>query len=315
MLDWFIKYRFSFTLALLFHAFVFAFLFVRWQPEAEKTKKIVLKPGDVIEASVVPQQLYQQKRELVERQKAEEKRKKELARKKAEEKRKKELARKKAEEKRKKELARKKAEEKRKKELARKKAEEKRKKELARKKAEEEKRKKELARKKAEEERRKKELARKKAEEERRKKELARKKAEEERRKKELARKKAEEQRRREAEAQRQRELAAEEARLAAERERREKGLVDRYVRLIQNKIARNWITPASVRQKLKSTLEIRMTPGGEVVQVQVIRSSGNYAFDRATEQAVRRASPLPVPKDAKLFNKNFRKLTINYEK
>ncbi len=39
------------------------------------------------------------------------------------------------------------------------------------------------------------------------------------------------------------------------------------------------------------------------MVDARVIRGSGNAAFDRSAEGAVRKASPLPLPTDAKLFS------------
>ena len=45
-----------------------------------------------------------------------------------------------------------------------------------------------------------------------------------------------------------------------------------------------------------------RMLESGEVVQAIIVKSSGNVAFDRSVEQAVLRASPLPVPRDPSLF-------------
>ena len=42
--------------------------------------------------------------------------------------------------------------------------------------------------------------------------------------------------------------------------------------------------------------------PGGEVSQVEVMQSSGNATFDRQAENAVRKAAPLPVPANPRLF-------------
>jgi colicin import membrane protein len=44
--------------------------------------------------------------------------------------------------------------------------------------------------------------------------------------------------------------------------------------------------------------VEVRLGPGGVVLAAQVVRSSGNAAFDRSAETAVRRADPLPMPDD-----------------
>jgi colicin import membrane protein len=46
------------------------------------------------------------------------------------------------------------------------------------------------------------------------------------------------------------------------------------------------------------------MLPGGEVADVRIVQSSGNEIFDRQAEAAVKKASPLPVPADPRLFEK-----------
>jgi colicin import membrane protein len=46
----------------------------------------------------------------------------------------------------------------------------------------------------------------------------------------------------------------------------------------------------------------VRQIPGGEVVEVRIVQSSGNAAFDQSVERAVLKASPLPRPRDPSLF-------------
>ena len=189
-------------------------------------------------------------------------------------------------------------------------AEKKRQSELAlKKKAEaEKKRTEEEARKKAEaEKQRKEEEARKKAEaEKKRKEEEARKKAEaEQKRKQEEARKKAEQEL--------QARLAAEQAREAAQRQSAMQRMVDEYVLYIQEKVQRSWIRPPSSGSELSCTVEVRLIPSGEVIDAQIVRSSGNPAFDRSVEAAVFKASPLPVPPDPDVMEQ-FRSLRFEFK-
>jgi colicin import membrane protein len=53
----------------------------------------------------------------------------------------------------------------------------------------------------------------------------------------------------------------------------------------------------------------VEQIPGGEVTGIEVVRSSGNHAFDRSVEAAIRKASPLPQPKDPSVFAR-----VINFE-
>ena len=51
--------------------------------------------------------------------------------------------------------------------------------------------------------------------------------------------------------------------------------------------------------------MRVSQSPGGEVVKVQIIESSGNRAFDNSVENAVLKSSPLPLPKDTGLFRRD----------
>jgi colicin import membrane protein len=59
--------------------------------------------------------------------------------------------------------------------------------------------------------------------------------------------------------------------------------------------------------QGLKCTIQVKLLSSGEVMDAVVVSSSGDPVFDRSAENAVRKASPLPVPQDKELFNKQFR--------
>jgi colicin import membrane protein len=177
------------------------------------------------------------------------------------------------------------------------------------------------------EQQRQQEDAQRKAEEHKRKAEEHKRKAEEQKRKGEEAKRLAEDQKRKADEQRRQQDEArkkAEADRLAAEQRAREDSLrqameaeegdreIRRYAGLITDKIERSWLRPLGVGTHLKATLRVRMIPGGGVIAVSVIQSSGNGAFDRSAEAAVRKADPLPVPSGA-LFDR-MRELDIIFD-
>lgn len=85
------------------------------------------------------------------------------------------------------------------------------------------------------------------------------------------------------------------------------------FIEQIRAKVSSVWRYPPSVRPDQEVSVRIQLVPTGEVIQVQVVRSSGHAALDRSVEQAVMRASPLPVPDDIRLFEQKFRNLTINF--
>jgi colicin import membrane protein len=169
------------------------------------------------------------------------------------------------------------------------------------------------------------------ADEKRRKEEEARKAAEAEERKRAeaAAKEKAEAERKAaeqaKAEAERKRKAAAE-AKAKADREAREAELAAQYaaeqdaselaavVGRIRSKVERNWLRPPGTgEQGLRCTVRVRLGGSGSVLLVSVVKSSGNAAFDRSVEAAVRKADPLPMPTSQTLLSK-FREIEFVFE-
>jgi len=100
-----------------------------------------------------------------------------------------------------------------------------------------------------------------------------------------------------------QRQLFDEEVRLQAEKTQQSQGEVNKYKALILQTIGQNWLVPGRADKKLTCELLIRVAPGGMVLDVQVIKSSGDTALDRSARMAVLKSSPLPVPTDAAAFD------------
>lgn len=88
----------------------------------------------------------------------------------------------------------------------------------------------------------------------------------------------------------------------------------DTYAAGIRAALSQRWIIPATAREKtaLSADVRIRLLPGGEVLDVKLVRSSGDRAFDDSVVNAVRSAGRLPVP-TGDLFNKYFRDITVNF--
>lgn len=141
----------------------------------------------------------------------------------------------------------------------------------------------------------------------------------------EKKRRQAEQTRIQEEQRQRQEELARQEAemkqKLAADRHRRAAAQqqanqreISKYLGLIKNAVTQHWTLPSQEMKGLRCKVKVRIIPNGEVIDVQIIKSSGNLAFDRSVETAVYRAAPLPVPSiDSGLFDK-FREVIFSFE-
>lgn len=83
------------------------------------------------------------------------------------------------------------------------------------------------------------------------------------------------------------------------------------YVGQIQADIIQNWSRPPSARNGMQTLLKVYLVPTGEVVDVSVLTSSGNDAFDRSAIQAVRKVRRFEVPGDARLFEEKFREFEV----
>jgi len=123
--------------------------------------------------------------------------------------------------------------------------------------------------------------------------------AAEKKRKVEIARRKAAEKKKREAAQARIRaEGKAREAELMAQmQDEQDYTETARVISDIRGKVERNWLRPpGTAEQGLRCKVKVRLGVTGSVLMVNVIQSSGNGAFDRSVEAAVRKADPLPMP-------------------
>lgn len=113
-----------------------------------------------------------------------------------------------------------------------------------------------------------------------------------------------------------QREMAAAmEREEAAEQARTEAEMAQSYTGAIQRAVQMQWSRPPSARNDMEVELIIHLVPTGEVVNVVVARSSGNDAFDRSAENAVKKAARFPELQQLppQVFEKYFRRFRLNF--
>ena len=77
------------------------------------------------------------------------------------------------------------------------------------------------------------------------------------------------------------------------------------YRDIIAQKVRRNWNQPPSARTGDSCEVRVQQIPGGEVTSAVASNCTGDAAFARSVEAAVLRASPLPLPSDPRLFDRN----------
>jgi colicin import membrane protein len=108
----------------------------------------------------------------------------------------------------------------------------------------------------------------------------------------------------------------ADEAKRRAEAAAREKQqmLINDYMARIQAKVKPRIVMPQDLKGRPEGVYEVTLLPGGDILEIQLKRSSGAPAYDAAVERAINLSSPLPVPDDSDLFQQYFRKFNFTFK-
>lgn len=86
------------------------------------------------------------------------------------------------------------------------------------------------------------------------------------------------------------------------------------YAAAIRQAIIQAWSRPPSARLGMEARLRVDLVPSGDLLAVTLLDSSGNPAFDRSAEVAVRKVGRFDVPKETRLFEKSFRRFTLLFK-
>jgi colicin import membrane protein len=124
----------------------------------------------------------------------------------------------------------------------------------------------------------------------------------------EVQRKQAEERRRQDEEDLRRR-MAEEEqrevqARQQAERARMLDAMRLQYVKLIEQKVERNWLRPALLKNNVSCEVYVTQNIMGEVISVNLRDCAADAVFQQSIERAVNKASPLPPAPNPDVFDR-----------
>jgi colicin import membrane protein len=124
---------------------------------------------------------------------------------------------------------------------------------------------------------------------------------------------KAEAERKQQEQLRKQREQQAFEAALAQEQASLEEQsyavTAQSYMSAIAQRVSSKWSRPASARNGMQCVLLIRLVPTGRVVSVDVLKGSGNSAFDLSAVQAVKSVEQFDEVKDMprEVFERHYR--------
>jgi colicin import membrane protein len=97
--------------------------------------------------------------------------------------------------------------------------------------------------------------------------------------------------------------LAAEEA----NDQLRSSPAMSQYAAALQQHVERNWNRPPSTTSGLECVIAVSQSQTGAVLRVNVEQCNGDAAVRQSIENAVQRASPLPLPSDMRLFDRSLR--------
>lgn len=87
------------------------------------------------------------------------------------------------------------------------------------------------------------------------------------------------------------------------------------YMSVIAQRVIENWSRPPSARNGMQCILLIRLVPTGRVVSVDVLKGSGNTAFDLSAVQAVKKVEQFTEIKDMppEVFERHYREFELNF--
>lgn len=109
--------------------------------------------------------------------------------------------------------------------------------------------------------------------------------------------------------------LAAAQEEEAFEQAESDAEVAESYVAMLKHLIENNWSRPLSARNGMQAELLIQLVPTGEIVSVVVVQSSGDAAFDRSAENAVKRIGRFDELQGmpGEVFERYFRKLRFRF--
>ena len=106
--------------------------------------------------------------------------------------------------------------------------------------------------------------------------------------------------------------LLSEESEIAMDREKQE---ISMYAQKIISTIESAWMKPRNIPKDLVANLRLKIRSSGRIIDVELIKSSGNIRFDNSALQAVRRVETFSffnsIPKN--LYEREFQVISISF--
>lgn len=77
------------------------------------------------------------------------------------------------------------------------------------------------------------------------------------------------------------------------------------YIGKIKGRIKGYIVLPPDIRGNPEAVFDVVQLPSGDILKVELKKSSGHAAYDNAIERAILKSSPLPKPAQGDLFSRN----------
>jgi colicin import membrane protein len=101
-----------------------------------------------------------------------------------------------------------------------------------------------------------------------------------------------------------QKEIAQEQTQLEQQKASQVNDEIQKYTLLMLQAMQQNWVYPPNINSNLYCILEIKLAENGDVVSVNLKKSSGNPMLDQSAIAAVYKSSPLPMSSNPDVFQK-----------
>jgi len=107
--------------------------------------------------------------------------------------------------------------------------------------------------------------------------------------------------------------LKAQHDRIVAEHHTMLEDEIERYRAEFAAAIEENRVLSAVFAKNIRCKLKIMLMPDGSILNIKVLESSGNVAYDEMSAKAVYKSAPFPMPQDQELY-KQLREVILSFK-
>lgn len=107
--------------------------------------------------------------------------------------------------------------------------------------------------------------------------------------------------------------LKAQNDKIVAEQQAMLESEVERYRAEFAAAIEENRVLSSVFAGNIRCELKIMLLPDGSILNIKVLKSSGNVAYDEMSAKAVYKSAPLPMPQDQELY-KQLREIILSFK-